>query len=341
MTRVSRSMRDGSSKPLGDFARVLRAGRNSSLLARAIGCKPCLGSIRERSLVICSPNGTICEMAIAPTLTFEYGFTVQTHSLVSQEAIHALGPWADTAAQQFSWGGQGCGRASFGEAEGLVGPRPEFVLSGGWLTLRPSEHWTQSFPIHWFSDAEPRQPGTLDTASYFEDQQNAFQAAMSGGQLNMEVMRRSMEEANRRRGRTRDLASYSVYVGPALGGILRVGDELKFSRDGNGDYRYSVRRNAEIIFSVGPVARIDEGGPIAVWQEYDKQSNPYAQDLRARLPSQKIAEWIDIHRPHVTVRIREQMFYLLDGEEAFSEPYYVFLARSNKKVPPIAFEFTP
>jgi hypothetical protein len=54
-----------------------------------------------------------------------------------------------------------------------------------------------------------------------------------------------------------------------------------------------------------------------------------------------IAEWVYVHKPYVTARIQEQQFHLSDGEEAQIDPYYVFLARSNEKVPAIAFEFTP
>jgi hypothetical protein len=54
-----------------------------------------------------------------------------------------------------------------------------------------------------------------------------------------------------------------------------------------------------------------------------------------------VAEWINLPKPYVTARIKDQHFRLIDGEEAQVQPYYVFLARSNRNVPPLAFEFTP
>jgi hypothetical protein len=50
------------------------------------------------------------------------------------------------------------------------------------------------------------------------------------------------EAASRRHGLTRDLVSYSVFVGEAMGSILRIGDEMELLRDGNGHLAYNVRR---------------------------------------------------------------------------------------------------
>lgn len=41
----------------------------------------------------------------------------------------------------------------------------------------------------------------------------------------------------------------------------------------------------------------------------------------------------------MTARVKEQVFHLLDGEEVAIYPHYVFLARSNQKVPAFALEF--
>ena len=62
-------------------------------------------------------------------------------------------------------------------------------------------------------------------------------------------------------------ASFSLVVGDSLSSALRIGDELKYSRDGNGDFRYSLERSSETVFSAGTVDPSDPGGPIAVWQE--------------------------------------------------------------------------
>jgi hypothetical protein len=156
----------------------------------------------------------------------------------------------------------------------------------------------------------------------------------------------ALERALRRRGMTRDFASFSLLVGDTLSSALQTGDELKYSRDGNGDFHYTVERNSETVFSAGTVGGSDPGGPMAVWQEYDRYPNPNAESLKKQFPKlaqlgSGVAEWVHVHRPYVTARIQEQQFHLLDGQEAQIDPYYIFLARSNQKVPAMAFEFTP
>jgi hypothetical protein len=46
----------------------------------------------------------------------------------------------------------------------------------------------------------------------------------------------------------------------------------------------------------------------------------------------RVAECIDVPRPYVSARVKDQMFQLLEGHEVHIDPYYVFLARSNKNV---------
>ena len=278
-------------------------------------------------------------MAIDPQLTFRYQFSVRASGV-----------------QQQDWSGDGTGQAAFGETEGLVGPKPRFELSSGWLILRPTEGWTQSFPTRAFSDSRPR-PWEMDKNARLADikrhgeqwreaQQEALKEAAaktvpgdyaSYRKANSESMERSL----RRRGMSRDLVSYSVFVGEALGSVLRTGDQFNFSRDGNGDFRYSVARNSETIFSAGSPGAAEGGGPMAVWQEYDKHPNPYAKNPTLEIPGLPVAQWISVHRPYVTARVKEQVFHLLDGQEVEIHPYYVFLARSNQKVPALAFEFEP
>jgi hypothetical protein len=72
-----------------------------------------------------------------------------------------------------------------------------------------------------------------------------------------------------------------------------------------------------------------------------KYPNPNAEALNAEIPGMPIAEWIHVHRPYVTARIHDQIFQLLDEEEAYVDPYYVYLARSNRNVPALVFEFIP
>jgi hypothetical protein len=140
---------------------------------------------------------------------------------------------------------------------------------------------------------------------------------------------------------TRDFASFSLFVGDSLSSALRSGDELEYSRDGSGDFRYSVERNSETVFRTGTVSRSDAGGPMAVWQEYDAHRNPNAKGMRKQFPTLRVAEWIDVYKPYVTARIQQRQFRMLDGQEALIDPYYIFLARSNLKVRATAFEFTP
>jgi hypothetical protein len=278
-------------------------------------------------------------MAIDPQLTFDYQFSVRASGV-----------------QQRDWAGEGAGRADFGQTEGLVGPKPRFELSCGWLILFPTEGWTRSFPTRAFSDSRPR-PWEMDKDArladitrhgkqWLEAQEEALKEAAArsvpGDYASFcKAQSESMERALRRRGMERDLVSYSVFVVEALGSVLRTGDQFNFSRDGNGDFRYSVARNSETIFGAGSPGAADGGGPMAVWQEYDKHPNPYAKNPKLEIPGWPVEQWIPVHRPYVTARVKEQVFHLLDGQEVEIHPYYVFLARSNQKVPALAFEFEP
>jgi len=134
----------------------------------------------------------------------------------------------------------------------MVGHKPRFELCGGWLTLRPTDQWTKSFPLHWFSDAEPRQPGNWDAASDRDCLRAAIEAAKQGGDVNMEAFRQALEEADRQRGRTRDLGSYSLFVGDALEKVLRIDDQLRFSRGFSGEFTYRVKRNSETVLVQAP-----------------------------------------------------------------------------------------
>lgn len=209
--------------------------------------------------------------------------------------------WVSSSA---SWCGDGSGLAAFGCDPGLVGVSPRFVLEAGWLTLLPREKPAQSFPAHWFHDS----PRTF--------------------------------------GKSRELKSYALFVGKVLQDVLRAGDTLEFSRDGNGDFSYRVKRSEETIFAAGTVNWRDGGESCAVWQESDRRPNPHAEPLKIeimnnRLPPLPLAEWTAVRKPFVTVRVKEQIFRLSDGDDVSVWPYYVFLARANKDVPETAFEFFP
>src|SRR5580658_2050232 len=123
---------------------------------------------------------------------------------------------------------------------------------------------------------------------------------------------------------TRNLKSFSLYVGGALQNVLRVGDALRFSRDQLGALRYGVERDSELILSAGRT--INTGGPVALWQESDMVPNPGAGKTIGRMP---IAERIPLIRPYVSIRLKDRIFHLFSGDEASENPYYLFLARAN------------
>ncbi len=161
------------------------------------------------------------------------------------------------------------------------------------------------------------------------------------GTFDLETMAKARKLVKRRNGRIRELASYSLFVGEALGRLLQQHDKLQIRRDGNGDFRYSVRRQAESVLTVGSPAGCDVGEVVSVWQQYDEHPNPYAQQVREQIKNLPVAETLSVHRPYITTRIESQFFLLLDDDEVEVPPYFVYLARSNQKVPTIAFEFFP
>ena len=89
--------------------------------------------------------------------------------------------------------------------------------------------------------------------------------------------------------------------------LLQLRDEIRFTRDGNGDFYYAVQRDSEIIFSAGAVAGRD-GGTLAVRQQHDKYPNAFAEAAKEQLKdnakSIPIAEKLPIARPYITVRVQ-------------------------------------
>ena len=162
--------------------------------------------------------------------------------------------------------------------EPLAGLNPRFELSEGWLTLVPPRGWKHSLPLHWFSDVDRQQ-------------------------LNF-------------RSQKRNLSSFSVFVGEALGSVLRTGDEFKFSRDFNGDYRYKLVREMEPILGAGAVGTADEGGQLCVWQEFDRHPIQGFEDLQEQHPNLPIATHREVPQAFVTARLMRKLFHLSDGDEA-------------------------
>jgi hypothetical protein len=281
-------------------------------------------------------------MSIGAGLTFKYQFNVKAE-------IQHVSP------EVLCWAGEGAGRGYSGRTEGIVGPKPRFELRAGWLSLFPTGGWIRSLPTRWFSDAEHPPRGTdraahaaaikAQGAEWLEAQKESQNEVGSAGAWEdfnayIKATNDAMGRALERRGLRRSLASYAVFVGESLGRVLRIGDEVQFSRDGSGDFQYRVLRNSEMMLSAGSVGRVDEGEPIAIWQEYDHDPNPYTEAGRKTSFNMRVGS-IDEHKPYVSVRVKGKMFHLLDGQEVHVDPYFVFLARSNKNVPALAFEFTP
>jgi hypothetical protein len=123
---------------------------------------------------------------------------------------------------------------------------------------------------------------------------------------------------------TRKLKSFSLYVGHALQNVLQASDALRFSRKQPGPFNYRLERNCEVILSAGGV--VDEGGLVTLWQEYDSEPNPNAGQTILGCP---VAERIKMTRPYLSVRVNDQFFHLLAGQNVYVDPHYLFLARSN------------
>jgi hypothetical protein len=51
--------------------------------------------------------------------------------------------------------------------------------------------------------------------------------------------------------------------------------------------------------------------------------------------------WLSVDKPFAPVRLLDRIFHLNEAEDASVDPFYGFLARSNKDVPVLAFEFSP
>jgi hypothetical protein len=164
-------------------------------------------------------------MAIAPKVTFLYDFPVQR--LVDPS------PHAGSATV---WSGDGSGTAYLHSGPGLLGTKPRFELKDGWLTLTASDGWTHPLPIHWFSDVKRRPPGVVDRTEYNRHLKDLVEEAKRRGPIDSETFARALAEARRRSGLTRDITSFSVFVGGTLATILHSGDQLTFSRIPVGDF---------------------------------------------------------------------------------------------------------
>ena len=288
------------------------------------------------------------DMAISPDLTFVCEFAVEEFLLGATEGLNFSANALAQGTQERCWSGSGEGQASFGKGEGLVGRKPAFKLSGGWLTLMPSNGLQRAFPARWFSDND-NQVCEPDYSGNDRDLSSVSTEGLSGAWFTL-MPTRAFERAfpapaprfsNDYSSTKRDLSSFSVLVGQALDKLLRVGDRLRIERDANGDFRYAVARDSEAILSVGSVAAADTEGAFGVWQEHDSYPNPNAEQLKRKFPQFSVAAEISVHREYVTARVNDQTFRLDDNDEVDVPPYFIFLARSNKNVPVPSFEFTP
>jgi len=143
-----------------------------------------------------------------------------------------------------------------------LGPAPRFEWCAGWLTLFPTEGWSHPVSIVMFADVQQSLTAERQ-AAYRQARIEAGHEALKevagredfkGNHDALRMARKGAAEAAlRRHGLTRDLASHSVFVGEALGSVLRIGDEMEFLRDGNGHLAYSVRRRGETVLSAGAI----------------------------------------------------------------------------------------
>jgi hypothetical protein len=232
-------------------------------------------------------------VAIAPFFTFAYAFTVRECELRQPAELGASRP-------AICFSGQGGVRSSR-FFESLAGPEPKFELFAGWLTLFPTMGWTN--PV-------------------------AFA--------------------------TRDIwKSWSIYVGEAMQYAMRVGDTLHYSRDLVGDFAYSVVRSSEVILRAGSIDGLDLGGPVAVWESREARRNPQLKEIReimAARPSsantvkgaKELRETLEssgryfqvaeAHKVYVDVRVNDRVFHLVDRQNVYVDPYYVFVARTSSLI---------
>jgi hypothetical protein len=225
-------------------------------------------------------------------------------------------------------GSEALGSAAGGSQQGKFGPKPRFELLAGWLALFPSEGCVLPLRLDHFSvDTRPKPaiPAPTNFAAFFQLQSEPPDpAALAREQV-------ELEERMRVASLWRNLTSFSLFVGEALHNLLETGDRLTFVRNGNGAFQYFVRRNAETIFSAGSVYAADTGETTAVWQEHEIIPTPEVDALRKQHPKRQFCDTIQLQKPYISVRIRDRFFQLIDGEQAQSDPYYVFLARSNNR----------
>ena len=261
--------------------------------------------------------------------SFRYEFQVeQRRASQSAEAIRARMPACGLSPRASCWTGQGSG-------EGFAGPNPRFELCSGWLTLLPPGDWKKSFHQWFFADWQRPPAGQFDPAELQGDLEAARE--ISSGRHDPRAFAAALEEVDRRKGRRRDVASYSVSVGPALEKALRAGDQLTFWH-GN-EFMYSLKRDGEIVLRAGPLDRNDEGGAFAVWQSRDEFPQ-LDQELRTQ-PStreqvmeqiRKLQQFVEANPVYASARIQDKTFRLTSRQGSREGRYYVFLGRANESV---------
>jgi len=197
------------------------------------------------------------------------------------------------------WSGQGEGNACYGNVDRLVGPRPRFELQAGWLTLFPTEGRTQSVLTREFSDVErpPLEP--------------AREAAMYAAAAESREAYKEAEEIAAKTCDRRDIAGFTEAIIEAMPHVHR---RLGITRD-VASYALLVGEGLGTVLQIGDTL------------EFVRNGNG---DFPER------AQWPGV-TPEVHVRVKGQMFRLLNGQEVYIDPYYVPWARGNTSA--IGFEF--
>jgi hypothetical protein len=115
------------------------------------------------------------------------------------------------------------------------------------------------------------------------------------------------------------LALASHEIGDALAMALRDRDFLYFSRSGSGEYGFSLIRNNILILGMGGIAYLPLGSGIEV-----------IEDPRLRELDIFDDDFVPPGDLRVTVRIQDQSFDLLEGQEVIAGSYHVFVGRDSE-----------
>ena len=228
-------------------------------------------------------------------LTFDYDLRIEAQTAGDRE------PSCTRPHVEMVWLGRAVSNRPVFNTPGMVGARPTFEIRGRQLTLHSPDGEGQKFPAYFFADGR------------------------SKGSPNAPEREHSFSEPER------EVCSVSVTVDETLTSVLRVGDELHVALYEGGGFCYHLTRNLALVLAAGTVTGRELEAGFVVTQEYepdleDPPPEPKFMNLGGvRFPIARITP----RKPFITAQIGEQRFELVDGQAAFWNSCYVFLARSN------------